>query len=82
MGIVSYEGADFEPERTDLSTLPYDCQNLWLVIQDDTAPMEKRDDAVGQLQAVAERGDAHTQYLMGKLYRDGPVLIPDSVEAR
>ncbi len=65
MGIVSYEDADFEPERTDLSKLPYDCQDLWLVIQDDTAPMEERDDAVGQLQAVAERGDAHTQYLMG-----------------
>ena len=24
----------------------------------------------------------YAQYLMGKLWRDGPLLIPDSVEAR
>ena len=29
----------------------------------------------------AENGDPHAQCLVGKLYQDGPVLIPDSVEA-
>ncbi len=49
---------------------------------DDTAPMEERDDSAAQLVKMAEDGDPDAQYLTGKLYRDGPVLIPDSVEAR
>ena len=28
------------------------------------------------------RGDAHAQYLLGPLYRDGPLLIPDSQKAK
>lgn len=52
-----------------------------MVTQDDTAPMEDRDEAAAQLMDIAENGDPDAQYLTGRLYRDGPVLIPDSVEA-
>ena len=53
-----------------------------MVAQDDTAPMVERDEAAAQLIDKAEGGDPDAQYLVGKLYQDGPVLIPDSVEAR
>ena len=53
-----------------------------MVTQDDTALMVDRDEAAAQLISKAESGDRCAQYLAGRLYRDGPVLIPDSVEAR
>jgi hypothetical protein len=34
------------------------------------------------MKRLAESGDMNAQYLMGKLWRDGPLLIPNSVEAR
>ena len=52
-----------------------------MIAQDDTAPMAERDDAAVQLIEEAKGGDLHAQYFIGKLYLDGPVLIPDSVEA-
>lgn len=39
------------------------------------------DCAAEELERLAERGDAHAQYMMGLLYRDGPLLIPDSRKA-
>ena len=44
--------------------------------------MEERSDAVSEMGKLAENGDMYAQYLMGKLWRDGPLLIPDSVNAR
>ena len=81
MGKVTFEDEEME-EATDSSDLPYDCQELWMVTQDDTAPMVDRDKTTAQLISKAEGGDSSAQYLVGKLYQDGPVLIPDSVEAR
>ena len=34
------------------------------------------------MERLAERGDPHAQYMMGLLYRDGPLLIPDSQRAK
>ena len=81
MGKVTFEDEEME-ETTDFSDLSYDCRELWMVTQDDTAPMGDRDEAVAQLIRKAESGDPDAQYLVGRLYRDGPVLIPDSVEAQ
>ena len=81
MGKVIFEDEEME-EATDSSDLSYDCWELWMVTQDDTAPMVDRDEAAAQLISKAESGDPSAQYLVGKLYQDGPVLIPDSVEAR
>ena len=53
-----------------------------MAAQDDTAPMVERDEAAAQLIDKAEDGAPDAQYLVGKLYQDGPVVIPDSVEAR
>ena len=81
MGKVTFEDEGME-EPTEFPGLSYDCWELWMVTQDDTAPMADRDEAAAQLMGMAENGDPDAQYLIGKLYRDGPVLIPDSVEAQ
>ena len=81
MGKVIFEDEVME-ETADFSDLSYDCWELWMVTQDDTAPMVDRDEAAAQLISKAEGGNPSTQYLVGKLYRDGPVLIPDGMEAR
>ena len=81
MGKVTFEDEEME-ETTDSSNLSYDCWELWMVTQDDTAPMVDRDETTAQLISKAEGGDSSAQYLVGKLYQDGPVLIPDGVEAR
>ena len=81
MGKVTFENEEME-ETTDSSNLSYDCWELWMVTQDDTAPMVDRDEAAAQLISKAEGGDPSAQYLVGRLYQDGPVLIPDSVEAQ
>ena len=80
MGKVTFEDEKME-EPTDFSDLSYDCWALWMVTQDDTAPMADRDEAAAQLIDKAKNGGRYAQYLIGKLYQGGPVLIPDSVEA-
>jgi TPR repeat protein len=81
MGKVTFEDEEMK-EPTEFSNLSYDCRELWMVTQDDTVPMADRDEAAAQLIRKAESGDPDAQYLVGKLYRDGPVLIPDSVESQ
>ena len=81
MGKVTFEDEEME-ETTDFSDLSYDCWELWMVTQDDTAPMEDRNEAAAQLISKAKDGNPDAQYFVGKLYQDGPVLIPDSVEAQ
>ena len=81
MGKVTFEDEEME-ETTDSSNLSYDCWELWMVTQDDTVPMVDRDEAAAQLIDKAKKGDRYAQYLIGRLYQDGPVLIPDGVEAR
>ncbi len=80
-GMVTFEDADMD-EFTEFSDLPYNCWEPWMVTQDDTAPMKDRDEATTQIISMAQDGNPFAQYLVGKLYQDGPVLIPDSVEAR
>lgn len=69
-----------EPE--EFRSESYDYGVLRDVIQDESLTMEERGEAVSEMEKLAESGDMYAQYLMGKLWRDGPLLIPDSVEAR
>jgi len=55
---------------------------LWTVICDHGFPLELRDQTAAQLRSKAESGDPYAQLLLGRLYRDGPLLTPDWVEAR
>lgn len=80
MGTVTFEDSGMD-ESTEFSDLPYNYWELWMVTQDDTAPMAGRDKAAAQLISKARNGNPFALYLVGRLYMNGPVLIPDSVEA-
>ena len=81
LGQFTFEDAGMD-EPVELCGLPSNCVELWMVAQDDTAVMEERDEAAAQIISIAESGNPDAQYLTGRLYRDGPVLIPDSLEAQ
>ena len=84
MGEITFEEKDLgrydEPE--EYRNASYDYWTLRDIIRDERLTMEERSDAVSEMDKLAESGDRYAQYLMGKLWRDGPLLIPDSVEAR
>ena len=79
LGKVMFEDDGAEQSTADFSSLPPDCWEQWIITQDDTIPLAERDGAAAKLIEIAENGDLYAQYLVGKLYQDGPVLIPDSV---
>ena len=84
MGEITFEDEDLskydEPEQVRGES--YDCWELRQIIRDETLSLEDRDGAAEELKRLAGRGDAHAQYLMGQLYRDGPLLIPDIQKAK
>ena len=49
---------------------------------DETVPLDERDEAVEQERKYAEDGEPASQYVLGVLYRDGGLLMPDAVKAR
>ena len=84
LGEITFEDADLsdhdEPEQVRGES--YDCWELRQIIRDDSLPLEDRDGAAEELERLAERGDAHAQFLMGQLYQGGPLLIPNSQKAK
>ena len=56
--------------------------NLWTVICDERESLDLRDKGVAHLRSRAEGGNPYAQLMLGRLYRDGPLLTPDWVEAR
>ena len=84
LGEITFEDVDLsdhdEPEQVRGES--YDCWELRQIIRDDSLPLEDRDGAAEELERLAERGDAHAQYLMGQLYQGGPLLIPNSQKAK
>ena len=84
LGEIGFEEKDMgqydEPE--EYCNASYDYWALRNIIRDERLTMEERSDAVSEMDKLAENGDMYAQYLMGKLWRDGPLLIPDSVNAR
>ena len=84
LGEIGFEekGLNRQDEPEEFRNASYDYWTLRDIIRDESLTMEERSDAVSEMEKLAESGDMHAQYLMGKLWRDGPLLIPDSVEAR
>jgi len=84
LGEISFEekGLNRQDEPEKYRNASYDYWTLRDVIRDESLTMEERSDAVSEMGKLAENGDMYAQYLMGKLWRDGPLLIPDSVNAR
>lgn len=81
---ITFEEKDLghhdEPE--EFRNESYDYWTLRNVIRDESLTMEERSYAISEMDKLAESGDMYAQHLMGKLWRDGPLLIPASVEAR
>ena len=84
LGEVTFEDADLsdhdEPEQVRGES--YACRELRQIVRDDTLSLTDRDRAAEEMERLAEQGDPHAQYLLGQLYRDGPLLIPDSRKAK
>lgn len=84
LGVITFEdeGIEAEDEPEEAAGISYDFWALRDIVQNDDLPMAERDESVVRLQRLAEGGEAHAQYLTGKLWRDGPLLTPDWVNAR
>ena len=82
-GVVSFEddGIQQDDEPEEFTNSSYGYWTLRNMIRNEELPLEERDQAVAELGRLAESGDTNAQYLMGKLLRDGPLMIPDSVKA-
>ena len=83
-GRMSFEDTAMaqEDEQINNRTMSYDCWELRRIIYDENAPLEERDNAAVELDRIARQGDPHAQYIVGLLYRDGGLLMPDAEQAR
>ena len=84
MNRFSFEDEEMQDDGEQISTygMSYECQDLQSIANDDSFPLEERDEAAEQLEQLADAGDAHAQYIIGTAYRDGGLLIPDMVKAQ
>ena len=84
LGEITFEdealGAVDEPESTRYNAEFY-CQYRDMIYDTDL-PLDERDYAVEQMERAAQAGNPYAQHLLGKLYRDGTVVIPDAEKAR
>ena len=83
-GRMSFEDTAMqqEDEQLDDRTMSYDCWELRKIIADENMPLEERDRAAAELEQIARQGDPHAQYLMGLLFRDDGLLVPDAEQAK
>ena len=84
MNRFSFEDEEMQDDGEQISTyaMSYACQDLQSVANDESYHLEERDEAAEQLEQFAEDGDAYAQYVIGTAYRDGGLLIPDTVKAQ
>ena len=84
MNRISFEDEEMQDDGEQISiyAMSYECQNLQGVANDESYPLEERDEVTEQLEQLAEAGDAHAQYIIGTAYRNGGLLIPDTVKAQ
>lgn len=80
LGELSFEDAGMERQDEPEEELEagYSFWRLIDDIYDETLPLEERDAAVDELRIMAQEGEPYAQYYLGKLHRDGGLLIPDS----
>ena len=84
MNKISFEDEEMQDDGEQISAydMSYECQDLQSVANDDLFPLKERDEAAEQLEQLAEDGDAYAQYIIGTAYRDGGLLIPDTVKTQ
>lgn len=80
LGEITFE--DDAPDQSDEvgedENTSWDFWTLRIDVQDEYSSLAERDDAVESMRELAESGDVHAQYFLGKLYLDGSLVIPDS----
>jgi len=76
------KGVEQESEPEEFRDCSYDYWTLRDEIRDESLTLDERGEAVSELETLAKTGDRYAQYLMGKLWRDGPLLTPNSTNAR
>ena len=83
LGKITFEDEKMEErgEWVDNLEVSYECLRLRARIEDNKLPLDQRDEAVEDLEGLAEYGDVHAQYFLGLLYRDGGLLLPDAEQA-
>ncbi len=80
---ISFEDGDRrDHERVDDPELSWDCYILRAMIENEEQSWTERDAAAERLEQLAAEGDVHAQYILGLLYRDGGLRIPDVEKAR
>ena len=83
LGALTFEDGDIrkydEPDPEEDVTWAY--WDLKEIIRDRHTELSEKDTAVSEMQKLAESGDVHAQYFMGKLYRDGDPVLPNSQAA-
>lgn len=83
LGKITFEDEKMEErgEWVDNWEVSYECLRLRARIEDRKLPLVQRDEALEDLERLAEYGDVHAQYFLGLLYRDGGLLLPDAERA-
>ena len=84
MNKFSFEDEEMQDDGEQISTydMSYACQDLQSVANDESFPLAERDEAAERLEKLANAGDVYAQYIIGTAYRDGGLLIPDTVKAQ
>ena len=82
LGEITFEDDALDLRQSDEvdkdEDVSWDFWTLRMDVQDECSSLAERDDAVESMRKLAESGDVHAQYFMGKLYLDGSLVIPDS----
>ena len=83
LGKITFEDEKREEqgEWVENWEVSYECLRLRARIEDNKLPLVQRDEAVEDLERLAEYGDVHAQYFLGLLYRDGGLLLPNAEQA-
>ncbi len=76
------KGVEQAAEPEEFRNASYGYESLRDTIRDESLTLVERSEAVDEMNELAQSGDKYAQYLMGKLWRDGPLLTPDWVNAR
>ena len=80
LGKITFEDETLRQDEEHGEVSPAYWQ-LRYVIEDKDHSLQERDEAIAKMKVLARRDDLHAQYYLGKLYRDGGIVIPDSTLA-
>ena len=81
LGTLTFEDKQMRDEPDEFPQASSAYHRLRNAILDTELPLDVRDECIEELRQLAEDGEHYAQYFLGKLYRDGGVLIPDDEQA-